>query len=144
MFQIECEVDHGCASGYVVDATEVNIRNYLEQHTDLAEAIALKLEQRKERVALLRNIHVDEEHRNQGIGTELVLDFINKAESAGATCYIAICDAGETQKDGFELEAWYNNLGFVRIAKTGSGPLMAMPEALVEDFSHHFGESESP
>ena len=142
MHMIDLSIDHGSISGYVVDAKQENIQNYLNKHSNLGKSIAWKLAQRREIVALLRNLYVDPEHRGQGIGSELVSSFIQEAEHAGATCYILVSDDGEEQIDDFDLNAWYEGFGFSNVVGTDSGPLMAQPDALVEDLREFLGPSE--
>nr|WP_218173140.1 GNAT family N-acetyltransferase [Pseudomonas veronii] len=122
-------------SGYVVDASEPNIGNYLEQHTDFAEMVTHRLRAYGARVALLRNMTVDEDQRGNGIGTQLISEFMEEAGYAGATVYMLICDIHEGQALGFDLKAWYESFGFVAAMDTSEGPLMLMPKSLAEELA---------
>lgn len=127
---IQLRVSGGSLEGYVVDAREPNIGNYLSQHTHAAGLIQAELIDRQERVALLRSLWVDEDRRGEGIGTSLVSDFLSAAEAAGATAFLLVCDAYEDQRPNFDLRVWYEQFGFAATVCTSSGPLMAIPESL--------------
>ncbi len=135
MRTIEISQEGGSLSGYVVDASEPNIGNYLEQHTNLAKMVTHRLQAYGERVALLRNMSVDEDQRGKGIGTQLISESMEEADDAGATVYMLICDIHEGQAPGFELKAWYESFGFVAAMDTSEGPLMVMPEHLAEELA---------
>lgn len=92
MRTIEISREGGSLSGYAVDATEQNIGNYLEQHSNLAEMVSHRLRAYGDRVALLRNMSVDDDQRGKGIGTQLISEFMEEADDAGATVYMLICD----------------------------------------------------
>jgi GNAT superfamily N-acetyltransferase len=132
---IEISREGGSLSGYVVDASEPNIGNYLEQHTNLAKMVTHRLRAYGERVALLRNMNVDEDQRGNGIGTQLISEFMEEADSVGATVYMLICDIHEGQAPGFDLKAWYESFGFVAAMDTSEGPLMLMPKNLAEELA---------
>lgn len=136
---IDIENDGGALDGYVVDATEPNLENYLREHTNLSKVIMLHLRQRGERVALLRNIRVDEDSRGQGYGGQLVDQFCQEAEAAGATAYLLICDTLEEQVGEFDLCAWYEAFGFCSVYETSQGPLMVLPEALCNSLGDYLG-----
>lgn len=138
---IEISRNGGSLSGYVVDASEPNIGNYLEQHSNFAELVTHRLRAYGERVALLRNMSVDEGQRGNGIGTQLFSEFMEEAGNAGATVYMLICDINEGQAPGFDLKAWYESFGFVAAMDTSEGPLMLMPEYLAEELVG-FGRDE--
>lgn len=132
MRTIELSEDGGSLSGYVVDTIEVNLANYLEDHTDQAGQIMNLLRERNEVVALLRNLAVDEDCRGQGIGSVLVSRFLDEAEALGATAFLLISDENESQSEGFDLSEWYESFGFERALPSGEGPIMVMPECLAE------------
>lgn len=142
MHEIELTIDNGNIFGYVVDASEPNIQNYLMQHTNLGKSIAGRLAQRSEVVALLRNLHVDLEHRGQGIGSKLVSSFIQEAEHAGATCYLLLSDNDEEQINNLDLKVWYEKFGFSGVLSTESGPLMVMPESAADDLTDFLGPQD--
>lgn len=135
MRTIELSRDGGSLSGYVVDASEPNIGNYLDQHTNLSEMVTHRLRVYGERIALLRNMSVDEDQRGKGIGSQLVSEFMEEADAAGATVYMLICDIHQTQAPGFDLKGWYESFGFIAAMETSEGPLMVMPEHLAEELA---------
>ncbi|WP_410951141.1 GNAT family N-acetyltransferase [Pseudomonas sp. S1(2024)] len=141
---IDISNEGGALSGYIVDASQPNLENYLGVHTSLSKAIMLHLRQRGERVALLANLYVEEACRGQGHGGELVDRFCQEAEAGGATAYLLICDEAETQLDGFELCQWYEAFGFCTVFKTSQGPLMVVPEALCNSLAEFLGVGAEP
>lgn len=132
MKTIELSEDGGSLFGYVVDASEVNLANYFDDHIDYASQVMDLLRERREVVALLRNLAVDEDCRGQGIGSALVSRFLEEAEKAGATAFILISDENESQADGFVLAEWYESFGFERALASNEGPIMVIPECLAD------------
>lgn len=132
MITIELTEDGGSLSGYVVDANEVNLENYLQDHTEHASQIMDLLRERQETVALLRNLAVDEDCRGHGIGTTLLGRFFEEAETVGATAFLLISDENESQAEGFVLSEWYESFGYEHTLPTISGPIMVMSECLAE------------
>lgn len=135
MVEIMLEIHEGTLEGYVVDATEPNIQNYLEQHCSEAGLVAGVLAELGERVALLRNLYVPEEWRRQGIGTELVSEFIRQAEGKGASTYLLISDECEGQANGLDLTSWYTGFGFEVVMQTPAGPLMVISDSVREEIT---------
>jgi hypothetical protein len=126
--EIQINTDNGSAFGYVADRNEPNIQNYLSNHTAHASTITKLLNQRFEKVALLRNMHVDEGCRLQGEGTELMLQFMESARMAGADILMLVCDSDEDQIEGFDLTRFYEGFEMARSIQTSSGPLMFTDE----------------
>ena len=124
--------DCGEAYGYVVDAAEENVENYLDKHGAPGKAVRQALLKAKQTVALLTNLMVEEHVRGQGIGSDMVGDFLSQAETCGATCFILIADSEEVQSNGFSLLEWYEGFGFEKVMDTGTGPLMAMGDYAIE------------
>lgn len=139
MKAIDIENDGGTLEGYIVDASEANLENYLAQYTNVGKAIMLHLRQRGDKVALLRNIRVDDEMRGQGFGGMLVEQFCQEAEAGGATAYLLICDELEEQVGDFDLKAWYEAYGFSSVFETSQGPLMVQPESLRDSLAEFLG-----
>ena len=78
-------------------------------------------------VAIMKNAFVPEEQRGQGIGAQLVEQFINEASDAGASSVILLADLGEIQLEGFDLVKWYEGYGFEIIGKDNAGnPVMEL------------------
>jgi GNAT superfamily N-acetyltransferase len=56
---------------------------------------------------LLEDVFVEEEYRQQGIGTEIVKKAIEEAKAQG--CYKMICTS---RSSNTKVHEWYNKLGF--------------------------------
>jgi N-acetylglutamate synthase-like GNAT family acetyltransferase len=138
MHQISLDRDGGELFGYVVDAKDESILNYLEKHTNLSKAIVQTLRKTNETVALLRNLMVEPELRGQGIGSDLVMEFMSEADQLGASCFILIADAEEIQENDLDLTGWYEQFGFQKVMNTTSGPFMVMGDHVVEAFNRAF------
>lgn len=124
--------DGGEAHGYVVDAAKENVENYLDKHGAPGKAVRLALLKAKQTVAILTNLMVEEPVRGQGIGSDMVGDFLNQSATSGATCFILIADSGEEQSTGFDLLEWYGGFGFENVLDTGAGPLMVIGDNAIE------------
>lgn len=135
MVEIMLEIHEGSLEGYVADAAEPNIRNYLDRHCSEAEMVSAVLTDLGERVALLRNLYVPEEWRGQGIGTDLVSEFMRQAEAKGASAYLLISDECEGQANGLDLTSWYAGFGFEAVIQTPAGPLMVISDAVLEEIT---------
>lgn len=144
MQEIDLSNEGGSLTGYIVDASQPNLENYLAQHTNVSKAIMIHLRQRGERVALLRNLHIEEGLRGQGYGSDLVGQFCAAADEGGATAYLLICDEAEGQADGFDLCEWYDSFGFSSVFKTSQGPLMVIPPDLCDSLSEFLGVGDEP
>jgi len=76
-------------------------------------------------VAILKNVYVPEESRGQGLGNQLVENFVEEAADFGADTIILIADLGEIQAEGFSLVDWYKGYGFEIIGEdSGNNPVM--------------------
>mgnify|MGYP003667006569 CR=1 FL=1 len=76
-------------------------------------------------VAIMKNVFVPEENRGQGVGNQLVEDFMSQAADAGAYTTILIVDLGQSQAEGFSLVDWYEGYGFEVVGKdSGGNPVM--------------------
>ena len=79
-------------------------------------------------VAIMKNAFVPEEDRGQGIGSQLVEDFISEVKE-GAKSIILIADLGQSQAEGFSLVDWYEGYGFEVAGKdSGGNPVMVMEQ----------------
>lgn len=122
------ELPEGSLDGYVANASEVFIGNYLEsQKIDASRVMPILIES-GERTALLKTLYVIDEYRGEGIGASLMGYFIDAASDC--TSMMLICDQHETQAEGFDLAEWYESLGFICAFETSSGPLMVYPKEL--------------
>ena len=79
-------------------------------------------------VAIMKNAFVPEENRGQGVGNQLVEDFMSQAADAGAYTTILIADLGQSQAEGFSLVDWYKGYGFEVVGETGGNPVMVMEQ----------------
>ena len=75
-----------------------------------------------EKFAILTNMWVDEDVRGEGLGTEMLDNFLHDVKDVDIIFLIA--DAQETQKKGFNLEKWYASKKFKKIKDTSAGALM--------------------
>ena len=120
----DTEEGDGNIFGYVVDTDEVQLVNYFVDNHGVPEDIIATIQAKYDTVAIARGMHVDDDYRNQGHGTELMNSFIEEAASEGAQAVLAIADALEDNE--FDLVKWYESWGFETVAQTGSGPFMVM------------------
>jgi GNAT superfamily N-acetyltransferase len=127
------------AAGYVVSSRRKELGDYLiEKDCDEHEPIASWLKEDCVKVALLESIYMDETERGNGYGTQLLKDFIEAAEDAGADVVLLIADTGEHQEDGFDLVEWYERHDFRSISRTEFGPLMVNPSDMAEELAASF------
>jgi ribosomal protein S18 acetylase RimI-like enzyme len=120
---ISQHADGGDLEGYVVNTTDPAIRNYLESQ-GASENLIDKITQTYERVGLLRNLFVDTEARNRGIGSRLVSDAIDSASYNEAQAILLVSDASEDNE--FDLTQWYENFGFEVVGQAGTDPVMIL------------------
>jgi GNAT superfamily N-acetyltransferase len=119
----------GSLEGYVVDTDQPQLFNYLEsQGAD--PVLAKKIAKKFKRIGIIRNMYVDEEYRNQGLGTDLVSDAINDAFLEGAQAILLVSDEGESNE--FNLTKWYQGFGFKKIGMAGTDPVMIMTNQINE------------
>lgn len=123
---INQEDDNGSLEGYVVDTAQPQLKNYLTAQgadSDLIDSIANKFS----RIAIIRNIWVDDDYRNSGIGSSLLESAINEAFAAGAEAIVLVADLNEDNEQlGKSLDAWYQGWGFKTIGKAGNDPIMLL------------------
>ena len=123
---IDQEHDHGSLEGYVVDATLPQLQNYLSAQ-GAEQSVINDLLKKYKRIGLLRNLYVDEDHRNTGIGTSLVDSAINDAFKYGADAVVLVADSNEDNSQlGRSLEDWYKTWGFTTIDHAGRDPIMVL------------------
>ena len=123
---IDQEDENGSLEGYVVDTAQPQLKNYLTaQGADdqLIDSIA----DRFSRIAIIRNIWVDEDYRNSGIGSSLLESAINAAFAAGAEAIVLVADLNEDNEQlGKSLDTWYQGWGFKTIGHAGNDPIMLL------------------
>lgn len=123
--------------GSLVPAGDPYLRSYLSGFTNLDKAVSHHL--RNHCVGVLDMVTVDVGIRSNGVGSDLVAQFLVEAGRAGATAIVLVCDVDQLQKEGFDLEGWYKTLGFGGVLETNSGPLMVSPQALSLEMRAEFG-----
>lgn len=123
---VELDEDGGSLSGYLVSYSDNNYKNFLgEEIRDekRLKAVIDFIEQNQyEQVLIVKNLNVEEDYQGQGIGRNLL-------ENALENCSIAllIADSGETQRENFELEKFYEGSDFMTVSNEVSGSLMVFP-----------------
>lgn len=75
-------------------------------------------------VAILKNINVDEVERGQGYGSEYYEYYEDWAIENGAKYSILVSDSIEKQQKGFDLDKWYEKIGYNKIGKLGGNFVM--------------------
>lgn len=120
--------DHefGSIDGYVVDTSKEQLENYLTKQGASQHTIN-SLKESFRRIAIIRNLWVDDEHRGEGIGTELMESAIENAFANNAEAIVLIADTGEDNSQmGKTLEQWYSSMGFKTIGDAGGDPVMIL------------------
>lgn len=130
--------DGGSLEGYVVDTDQPQLENYLTSQGAAPELIKA-LRDRYNRIAIIRNMWVDEELRGGGIGTDLVGQAIGDAFSSGAEAIILVADMAESNL--MPLDKWYESFGFKTIGTAGGDPVMVMDRGLNESWSKKYKKS---
>jgi ribosomal protein S18 acetylase RimI-like enzyme len=120
---ISQSVDGGSLEGYVVDSSQPQLTNYLQSQGTAADIISA-VKNKYARVAIIRNMLVDEDQRGQGIGNELVSNAINNASDHGAQAIVLVSDTAES--NSMNLTAWYESFGFEQAGIAGGDPVMVM------------------
>ena len=114
---IDIEVEGGSLSGVVHNDIR-RVLNWAEKERTSPETIET-IGTLKAPIAILKNIHVEEESRNQGIGTDLLQQFLDKAYNMPI---LLISDEGE--ENAFGLTNWYEKYGFEYIGESGGYPVL--------------------
>ena len=110
--EIDLSLEEGSLFGYVVDSKECNLSNWLEEINQLDSLNMIRTTY--ERVALFKNIWVEDDERGKGIGTSLLSDGLHEAELNGAQAVLLEADTLENNK--FDLVKWYEDFGFETIS----------------------------
>jgi L-amino acid N-acyltransferase YncA len=75
--------------------------------------------------ASLGSVGVDLDKRGTGLGKQLVAQFIDAARAHGANSIILLATVDGEQVEGFDLQTWYERLGFNVVTTTEQGlPVM--------------------
>jgi GNAT superfamily N-acetyltransferase len=125
----ECQLimdsdEKGSYEGYTCNNNDTNLINFAENEIRDFDNINLFTNHfsKYQKVAIFKSLYVEENFRNQGIGNELVSNFIEEASSKGADVIYLIADEYETNE--IDLIKWYESFGFEKLLYTVSGPLM--------------------
>ena len=124
---IEVNTDEYSVHGSVMDATPENVSDWLGYNHGIRDPKAIELICQQGRVVFLDNITVEEDSRGQGLGNQLLTDFLEEAVDQGAMACVLVADTLEDQTEGFDLQRWYERWGFKVIAHEPNGnPLMML------------------
>jgi len=121
---ISKSVDGGSLEGYVIDSSAPQLTNYLHSQ-GASDDVIDQIKSQFTRIAILRNMSVDEDNRGQGIGNDLVSNAIENAAHNGAEAIVLVSDTGEDNQ--FDLTKWYEGFGF-EIYGSASGDLVMILE----------------
>lgn len=117
--------DNGSAEGYVSDQKEHMLNflmNYLSEEEAITTVNALYHEKEINSFAILKNVNVEESARNQGIGSDLVCQFLDDALTEEADVCLLIADQYESNT--MNLVQWYEGFDFDKMRETSAGMLM--------------------
>lgn len=68
-------------------------------------------------IAFLNNINIGDDHRGQGHGNSLYDYYESWATSNGAEHSLLVADVDESQREGFDLNKWYESYGYKKIGQ---------------------------
>ena len=120
---INQDSEGGSLEGYVADSSQPNIKNYLESQGVQADLIN-QLLKKYPKIGVIRNLYVDPEFRNQGIGNNLVSSAIDDAATMEANAVLLVADSSEDNE--IDLANWYESFGFATVGTAGHDPLMVL------------------
>ena len=108
-------IDSASIFGVAHPVLSVNFSNYLKSlkmmSDDNIKAFVNSLSEKGiEFIAIIKNVYVPEEKRNQGIGNKLVDQFMEKA--AYSSTYSIMLEVDEIENNNFSLKQWYEGFGF--------------------------------
>lgn len=118
--------DRGSLDGYVVNTSSEQLENYLHKFS-INSDIILDLKNKYRRIAIIKNMYIDDEYRGIGIGNKLLSNAIDEAYENDAEAIILIADIYES--NDFDIKKWYEKFGFEQITDTNQGPLMILDES---------------
>lgn len=117
--------DRGFLYGYVTDTDSERLANFLFDYIENTKIVS-DIRKKYNRIGIIKNFHVDDDHRGKGLGNKMLSKAIDKAYDNDAEAIILIADIDESNK--FDIQKWYENYGFEKITNTSSGPLMILNE----------------
>lgn len=120
---------NGNCEAYSTETNKENLFNWLSKESNDAEKLYKIIQELTSEILIIKNINVEEEFRGQGNGAQILCDLVNDSY---ATAAILLCDIGESQKEGFVLEKFYEENNFKTIMKKDNYPLMVYPCELAE------------
>lgn len=121
---IENEEKTGSVEGYTVQSEAEQLANWVRT-IGCSEMCVSDVKKKFKKIAILKSMFVEEEERNQGIGSELLEGFVNEATFNGSEAILLEADTGEENE--INLIKWYESFGFKIIdRKTGNYPLMML------------------
>lgn len=132
IIDIDDEDNRGNATGYIIDSDKEQLPNWLEKYGIYDSNLTDNIREEYTTIAFLNNINVYDDYQGQGIGSNLLEEFLSEAINRGAEAIVLVADINESQQDGFDLVGWYSNNGFEKIVDTPSGPVMLLK---AENFS---------
>lgn len=129
--EINISFDDGECDGFNTNfLKEPNLRNFLEKNfpEDEVNEILLFLQNDCKStglITIMTHLSVDEDRRGKGVGTELVNEFLELADSP---IVILIADETNDQNKGFSLETFYEGFGFekTKFYSKGVGSLFVL------------------
>lgn len=121
---IEIEIDGSTAEGYAVNSSAEQLDNWLSRN-GYDPSLANKIRQQFKTIAFLNNIYVDEDSRGQGIGNDLLTQFVDAARDENVDAIFLCADTGDQQLPGFDLVVWYESFGFEKVTNDDY-PLMIL------------------
>ena len=119
----------GNCEAYLIPTEKENLFNWLSKEIDNPEKVYLALKTYAQNILIIKNINVEEDFRGQGNGTQILCDLIGDSYTDAA---ILVCDIGESQKEGFVLEKFYQENNFKTVLIHNNYPLMVYPESLAD------------
>ena len=122
---MEIEIDGATIEGVIHDDLQrlLNWANKEGVSEEILQSLDLP-------AAILKSIFVPEETRGQGVGVQLMDEFMNEAaEAHEAHSIILIADLGQSQAEGFGLVEWYKGYGFEVVGEdSGGNPVMVLEQ----------------
>lgn len=118
--------DGGSLEGYVVDTNKPQLNNYLTTHR-AEDKLIISITNKFQRIAIIKNMYIDDDKRNQGYGKDLLDNAIDDSYNYGAQAILLIADTHED--NAFNLIKWYKNYGFEIIGMAGGDPVMLLDES---------------
>lgn len=106
---LDIEKKEGSICGYITNARkDMQLTNYLEEQRK-AEVVDF-IQKKYEKIAILKNMYVEEDMRGEGVGTSLLKEFLEKTKEKKVEAVVLVADTGEN--NDFDLVKWYEGYGF--------------------------------